>query len=331
MPTYVFDLCNIYVPEGSVYENDELNIQIEPRENAEEFEELRRNSESEYQHGYWNTAQCYIEAEQDRAEQLADWLTFIYSFAQNRDVTWFNYSSLEQGEHYQSRRSTYTFSMDNTSLPLIKGMWGPPGDQGLDGFVDTALQTLDEGSEAEQSRLLRSLSLFLEAQGDTFWMIKFLLQWIVLESNANYNYDDYLQGPGESIFTDDEIEVLSDSVINHLEANGWEPNQVAHMEYILGQKHLYGASSKTKIKIYLDYLNIGFDIEEIEDIIQMARSIRNPIAHRNDDARLMNNAHIVNDIRKIDFYVLLRLLGVDETMQNRLITPIISGPDIDRE
>lgn len=301
----------------------------DPRNIAEEFEEHRRSTGSQYRHGYWNTAQCHIEANEARTKQLADWLTFIYSFAQSRDIIWSEYYPLEKGSDARLQRSTYTFSVDNTNLCLIQGMWGPPGDQGVDEFVNTALQTFNKASDEERSRLLRSLSLFREADGDTFWMIKFLLLWIVLESNANYNYDDYLQGPGEPIFTDDEIEAVCESVIDHLEGD-WQPAQVTHMEYVLGQKHLYGASSKTKIKIYLEYLNIGFDIKEIEEIIQLARSIRNPIMHRNDESRLMNNNEIVIDIRRIVFYVLLRLLGVDKEMQNRLITPNIFGPNIER-
>jgi hypothetical protein len=329
MTTYVFELCNIYIPEDTVYQNDDLNIRIEPRDIAEEFEDERRDPGSQYRHGYWHTAQCYIEAEEDRAKQLAHWLTLIYSFAQLRDVIWSAYYTLEQDRGH--RQSTYTFSIDNSNIRLIKGVWGSPGSQDIGEFVDTALQTFDEVSDEERSHLLRSLSLFLEASSDTFWMIKFLFHWIVLESNANYNYDDYLQGPGDPIFTDEEIEALCESVITHLEENDWSSDKVAHMEYVLEQKHLYEASSKTKIKIYLEHLNIGFDIEEIEDIIQMARSIRNPIVHRIDESRLMNNNEIVMDIRKIGFYVILRLLGVDEEMQDRLITPMIVGPDIQRD
>lgn len=330
MTTFVFEFLNLYIPASTVYENDEYNICIEPTEIAEEFEEHRRDTGSDYQYGYWHTATCYIEASEERAKQLADWLGHIYSLAQNRDVTWQKYYSQAEGERFYSGRSMYTFSLDNTNIPLIRGTY-TDGLDTIDEFVNTALRTLDEASEEYQLRLVRSLNMFLEGQGDTFWMIKFLLYWIVLESNANYNYDDYLQGPGEQIFTDEEIGDLQTSILNHLEEARWEQDHINHIEYILGQKHLYQVSSKTKIKIYLEFLDIGFDIEEIEEIIDMARSIRNPIVHRLDESRLMNNDSIVQNIRKIDFYVLLRLLEVDEEMQERLITPMIIGPDIERD
>jgi len=330
MTTYVFEFCNLYIPEDTVYTNNTFNIRIEPENIAEEFEKERRDPGSRYRTDYWHTATCYIEADKDRAEQLAQWLTFIYSFAQHRDVTWHDSYTQSNGGS-SPRQPTYTFSLDNTNLRLIKGVWGSSSDHGTGKFIDTALQTLDTASDPEQSRIIRNISLFLEANGDTYWSIKFLLHWIVLESNANYNYDNYLQGPGEPIFAEDEIETLSDSIVDYLQEEGWDPDQVAHMEYLLGQQHYYEASSKTKIKIYLEYLNIGFDIEEIEEILEMARSIRNPIVHRNDQSRLMNNDHVVVEIRKIVFYVLLRLLGVDKEMQERLITPTIMGPDIERD
>lgn len=330
MTTYVFEFYNLYIPEGTVYQNDAFNIRIEPEPIVEDFEDQRRSSGSQYRTGYWHTAQCYIDADEDRAKELADWLTFIYSFAQNRDVTWSRFYPLGEGNGLRAHRSTYTFAMDNTNLRFISWVWGQPGDKGIGEFVDTALQTFDEASENERSRLIRSLSLFLEANSDTFWMIKFLFHWIVLESNANYNYDDYLQGPGDPIFTDDEIETMAASVIDYLEGE-WAEDKVAHMEYVLRLKHLYEASSKTKIKIFLEHLNIGFDIDEIEEIIQVARSARNPLVHRIDESRLMNNDDVVIDIQKINFYVLLRLLGVDEDLQERLITPTIMGPDIHRD
>ncbi|ELY58504.1 hypothetical protein C492_11835 [Natronococcus jeotgali DSM 18795] len=222
---------------------------------------------------------------------------------------------------------SYTFSIDNTGLQLIKIPHPESSLYSIDGFVDIALTTLDTASANERSRILRDLCLFLEAETDTFWAVKFLLHWIILESNANYNYDDYLQGPGEEIIGKDERNEVRKVAVEHFRET-WDEDQVEHLKYVLDQDHIYEASSKTKIKIYLEYLDIDFDTQEMMDIIELARNARNPLLHRNTDERLINNKDVVTDIRKVSFYILLDRLGVDKEFRKRIYTPKIFGPDI---
>lgn len=327
MTVYVFEFFNVYLPEGTVYENEEYSILIEPVDWIETFEEERREPESEYADGYWHTADCYIEAGEDRVKELAEWLSFIYSFAQKRDVRWTKYYPLNNPEDKKTI-PTYEFRVDNTTLPEIKFVHGPDAKPGIGDFVDVALETLDSASGQQQSRIIGGLMLFIKAAGESHWPTRFLFLWMVLESNANDNYYDYLQDYGEPIFTEGEIETIRDSALEEFQ-DVFDERQLEHLAYVLGQSHIYEASSKTKIKIYLEYLDIGFDIKEVLELIETARGIRNVVAHRNDDERLMNNHDIVVDLRKIVFYVLLRELGVDEQMQQRVFYPNILGPEIE--
>lgn len=78
--TLVFDMQNLYIPKDEVYESEKFPIRIEPVERVEKFEDNRREEDSKYRTGYWPTAKCFIEADEDRAVELAEWLTYIYSF-----------------------------------------------------------------------------------------------------------------------------------------------------------------------------------------------------------------------------------------------------------
>ncbi|WP_200531589.1 hypothetical protein [Halorubrum sp. LN27] len=350
MQTYVFDFCNIYIPQNYPYRNEEYNIRIEPLKGAETFKKNRKDHSSPYSVGYWKTAKCYIKAERDRAEELATWLSFIYSFAQNRDIRWTTYYPYQKGYQGKNWKSKGEFPLENDGHELIHIVTGS-GRGGVGEFVDRALTALDDASQNERSRITRSLALFFESEGQEFWMLRFLFLWIVLESNANHNYDKYTNNR-QPLFNENEQERLRDSVLEMLRENWksdkvinkssdeverWDSDesretaQINHIEWVLDRTDIYESSSVVKIKMYMDYLDIGFDSEEIRDIVETARNIRNPIVHKINSDRLMNQHKIVPSLRTIVFYVLLRLLGVDRELQDRLLTVNFLGPDISEE
>jgi hypothetical protein len=100
------------------------------------------------------------------------------------------------------------------------------------------------------------------------------------------------------------------------------------LDWLLGRKDIYEASSKVKIIKYVESLEIGFDIDEVDEIVAEARKIRNRVVHSIEEHRLSQNSDILIDMRKIVMFVILRELGVDRQLQRRLITPQIFGPEI---
>jgi hypothetical protein len=73
--TFVFEMQNLYIPEDEVYDSEDFPIRIEPVEGVEKFEDKRREEGSKYRTGYWFTAKCFIEEDEERAVELAEWVT----------------------------------------------------------------------------------------------------------------------------------------------------------------------------------------------------------------------------------------------------------------
>lgn len=325
MTTYVFEFCNLSLPEQG-YENEEYNIRIEPQAGIEDFEAERQTRGSDYSEGYWVTAKCYIEAEEARAKELAEWLAVIYSFAQKRDVLWERYYAEDAGLASATTVPKYRFRVNNTKQQPIRRVLAPGAKPGIGDLVDAVLNTFDTKSEEERSRLRGSITLFLKAAGESLWPMRFLLLWIVLETNANFNHDEYLQKVGEENFTEEEVAAIQENAVNHFQ-DEFSEKQLSHLKYVLGQRHIYEMSTKTRITNYLDYLPVKFDTEEIEELIETARNIRNLIVHRNSDERLMNNESIVVGLRVIVLHALLWEMEINQELQQQLLIPNILGPD----
>lgn len=99
--TYVFDFYNLYIPRYKNYENKEFGIKIIPLKFAEEFEKNRTKFSKPYFRGGWKTAKCFIKAETEGgAREIADWLEFLYSFAQSRSVFFTSWYEYKKGKKY---------------------------------------------------------------------------------------------------------------------------------------------------------------------------------------------------------------------------------------
>lgn len=327
--TYVFEFQNLYIPEGEVYDSSEFPIRIEPMEGVEEFEENRREHGSQYETGYWRTAKCYIEADEDRAKEFAEWLTYLYSFFQSRDVRWDTYYPEDSPEEVH-RVNTYRMPLNNRNIPFITGIQtrGAFFTKQIGETVDVALGTLDDLSREDRTDVIRNISLYLQSEGSSFMMLKFLFLWIVLEANANKHHDRYMKSQGEFLFDEGEQERVREYVLGEFDED-FTDAQLRHLDWLLGRKDIYESSSKVKIVKYVESLEIGFDMDEIEDVIVEARQIRNLLVHSIEEYRLSENSDILTDMRKIVMYVILRELGIGRQMQKRLVTPQIFGPDIE--
>ncbi|AGB15455.1 hypothetical protein Halru_0830 [Halovivax ruber XH-70] len=328
MTDYVFPFYNLTLPGQSDYTNDAHNVRIELLEGAEEFENDRRKTDSDYRTGYWHTANIHIEQSKEDAIRTANHISQILSFALHRDVR-FNgyYKGTEQNNPFHTI-STRTFDIDNTNLKIVNGVVTGPPNPGIElgPFIDVVLDTVIPASEAEQNRKLKPISQFLEASAANFVSNKFTILWIALESSANRNYESYQEEVGD-LFTKEEREQVQSILLENVE-DQFRQKQLEFLEYRFGQKYLYEHSIDVKIKIFLEYLDIGFDMDEIEEIIQESREIRNLVVHEGDSERLIDNTNRWTDLRKIVIYVILRNLGVDNEFQERLIMPMIVGPDV---
>lgn len=328
---FVFEMQNLYIPDDEVYESEEFPIRIEPVEGVEEFEDNRREQDSKYRTGYWFTAKCFIEVHEERAVELAEWVTYVYSFYQNRHVRWETYYPESSPEDTRSL-NTIRIPVDNTGLRFVHAVHerGPLFTSNIGKLVDIALKEIDEADDDLATDLRANISLFLHSEATNLITPKFLLLWLVLEANADRNYHRYMKSQREYLFNDDEKERVREYVLDKFESEFTEA-QLKRLEYNLGKNFIFEPSTLVKIKKYTEQINLGFDPNEIEDIVEEAREIRNQIVHSVDDTGLRENTDLLVDMRKIVMFLIMRELGVEPEWQNKLATPKIHGPESEYE
>jgi hypothetical protein len=329
--TFVFELQNLYIPEDEEYDSEEFPIRIEPMEGVEVFEDERREDDSEYQTRYWPTARCFIEADEERAIELAEWVTFIYSFFQIRDVRWDTYY-LEGSPDDTQEVETYRVPIDNTNLRFVHAVHetGVFWNQNIGPLVDVALETIDGADERLATDLRTNISLFLHAEATQLMIPKFLLLWMVLEANADRNYHRYMKSQGEFLFEDEEKECVREYVLEEFE-DEFTDGQLDRLGYNLNQDYIYEPSTLVKIKKYAEQIDLGFDMDEVEEIVEDSREIRNQIVHSMNESRLRDKTQILVDLRKMVMFLIMRELGVEPEWQDRLATPNVFGPDSEHE
>jgi len=330
-PIFVFEIQNLYIPEDEVYESEEFPIRIEPVEGVEEFENNRRDENSKYRTGYWFTAKCFIEADEDRAVELAEGLRYIYSFFQKRDVRWNTYYPKDSPRDVRNP-NTYRVPVDNSKLRFVHAVHetGARFNTNIGKLVDVALETIDEADESLGTDLRANISLFLHSEATKLITPKFLLLWLVLEANADRHYHRYMKSQREYLFDENEKARVREYVLDEFDDEFTE-GQLNRLEYNLGQDFLFEPSSLVKIKKYVEQIDLGFDLDEVEEIIKEARNIRNQIVHSIDESELQGNTDLLVDMRKLVIFLIMRELGVEPEWQDRLATPSICGPDSEHE
>jgi len=329
--TLVFEMQNLYIPEDEVYVSEAFPIRIEPVEGVEQFENNRREEDSKYRTGYWLTAKCFIEADEERAKELAEWVTYVYSFYQNRDVRWETYYP-EGSSEEACNLDTYRIPVDNTGLRFVHAVHetGPVFSSNIGELVDVALTTIDQADEDLATDLRTNISLFLHSEATKLMTPKFLLLWLVLEANADRNYHRYMKSQREYLFDEDEKERVREYVLDEFE-DEFTKGQLNRLEYNLGKDFIFEPSTLVKIKKYAEQIDLGFDSDEVEVIVEEARDIRNQIVHSMDESGLRENTDTLVDLRKMVMFLIMRELGVKPEWQDRLATPNIFGPDSEHE
>ncbi|MDQ2052873.1 hypothetical protein RBH26_20740 [Natronolimnohabitans sp. A-GB9] len=329
--TFVFEFLNLYIPEDEVYDSDEFPIRIEAIEGVEEFEDNRRENGSEYGTGYWRTALCFIEANEERAQELAEWLTYVYSFFQMRDVRWEAYYP-EDSPQEARYVNTYRMPIDNTKMRFVRAIHesGVFYSKNIGRLVDVALTTIDEADERLETDLRTNISLFMHAEGTQLMIPKFLLLWLVLEANADRNYHRYMKSQREYLFDDDEKEQVREYILEEFE-DEFSEGQLNRLNYNLDKDFLFEPSTLVKIKKYAEQIELGFNSDEVEEIVKEAREIRNEIVHSANSAGLRENTNLFVALRKMVMFLILRELGVEPEWHAKLVTPNVLGPDSEHE
>lgn len=319
MTTFVFDFFNLYIPEGKKYLNKEKGIKIIPLKLAELFENDRKHIFSKYRYGGWKTAKCYIKSNNENdAIELATWLEFLYSFAQNRSVFFLKWYKYKDGEKYSSSQSKFIEQKENRFSELIAGtlLGNARYTKEINLFIDTSLETLSKSNENTQKEILTAVHAYLSSQSEMPAELRFLISWISLEKLANSHYNIYKSR--SQLFEKDERKKIIKSLEETLDSIIGEQTKYNIVKRNLNKKFIYEHDTHGKVSIYLDSLDLGFLRSELKSSLNNLIGIRIDLVHDLNSAKLLKKPwiHILNTINE---QVILRLLGIDKSFEKQFI------------
>lgn len=316
--TYVFDFYNLYLPDGAEYRNKTEGIRIRPLDAAEVFESNRQDPDSKYYDGDWKTAKCHVVADtEDEAIELAEWLAFLFSFAQSRRAYWDTYYLHNEGYSGKTTLNNRVPPISHQKIPVIRAAV-PLGNKRMDPFIDAALDCLRTLSMVEQGHVFSTINLYLSSKARGLFASKFLFAWIALESNANRNYSEYLNVTGNDFVPPASKDRIQEEIIEAVH-DALPDDKAATMEDRLTRGHLYEHRKRDKIKIYLDHLFVDFDDSQVLEILRDADRIRNEIAHEFYDKTLVANDQLLFQLHRILVMVIFDMLDIPESVLRRLV------------
>lgn len=285
MTTYVFDFYNLYIPKGMKYINNNLGIKIFPLKLAEEFEKNRESPFSQYSFGGWKTARCHIKSNsEDEAKQIALWLEFIYSFAQNRNVYFLKWYKYKKGSNYYLSQSKFIQQRENRfpdliHCPLLNGRRIPLPlpirvtsieealgkvpfyNRDISLFVNTSLKTLRDSDKSKQGEIIGAIHGYIISNSKNIMELKYLMAWMVIEQLADSYYKNVYKSKNK-LFDKDEIKIIKASLENKLES-------ILGGEYLFSWDEIPGNDSVSLIEILTQKFGIGWvktaKIEKIDD------------------------------------------------------------------
>lgn len=316
--TYVFDFYNLYLPDGAEYRNGAEDIWIRPLDTAEVFEANRQDPQSKYYEGDWKTAKCHIAAEtEENAVEVAEWLAFLFSFAQSRRAYWDTYYPHNEGYNGKTTVNNRVPPISHRKIPVIRAAV-PLGNNRVDPFIDAALEQLRTLSETERGHIFSTINLYLSSKARDLFASKFLFAWIALESNANRNYSEYLDATGNDFVSSAARDTIQEQIRDAVH-DALPDDTAATMENRLTRDHLYEHRKRDKIKIYLDHLFVDFDDGQVLEILRDADRIRNEIAHEFYDRTLLANDELLFKLHRLLVLVIFDMLDISESLLRRLI------------
>ena len=327
MATFVFDFFNLYIPEGKEYVNEEKGVRITPLKLAEDFENNRKDLFSKYRYGGWKTAKCYIKSNNEKdAIELATWLEFLYSFAQNRSIFFLNWYKYTEGEKYSSSKSKFIENKENRFSDIIFGtlLGNARYTREINLFIDTAIETLSKSDENIQKEILTAVHAYLSSQSEMPAELKFLIAWISLEKLATSHYKINYKSKSQ-LFEKNERKDIIKSIEKTLHSIISEQKKYNIVKRNLNKKFLYEHDTHGKVSIYLDSLDLGFHRKDLKSSINKLIGIRIDLVHDLNSAKLLKKPwiHILNTINE---QVILRLLGIDKTLEKQFVLNQFSEP-----
>jgi len=321
--TYVFDFYNLYIPKGKKYENQKLGIKITPLKFAEEFEKNRKKFSKPYYRGGWKTAKCFIKTKtKDEAIKLANWISFLYSFAQNRSVFYLGGYKYKGGKKYSSFQSKFIEPRENRFSELIHATHtkGALYSRDISLFLDISLEVLSSAKDSKLNEILIALHSLSISKSEIIIELKFLICWSALEKLANQYY--LSNKPKKELFSKDESEKLKSDLEKALENNfEKDDNRLDFLKDNFKKSFLYenNPNTLTKINTYFDSLDLGFEKNKLEVMLKKLMRIRGSLIHNLSSNKLKKEPRLLFYLQMILENVLFRNLGVDKNMQSKFI------------
>ena len=317
MPTYVFDFYNLYLPNQKPYVNKEFGVRIVPLKRTEIFESERAKN-GPYSIGGWKTAKCYIHATNpDDALKYADWLEWLYSFAQRRSIFFTSYYEFGDVKKYSRFYYKHIEVTQNRNPSLVVGIKtsGFLYTRDISFFIDKGLSTLKALGATNHTQITKAIHAYLISLSDIATELKFLVCWLTLERLANeINYNKNLK-----LVTPQQLTCIKGKISEILTECVQDRSAVESLKQNLLRDFLYEKNTHQKVGSYLQGLSIGIEYSKLRKILTDLIEIRIGLVHNLDGRRLMNKLSLLFILRKILEIVVLRLLGFDAALQSKLL------------
>jgi len=318
--TYVFDFYNLYIPRGKKYENKNLGIKIVPLKFAEEFEKNRTTFSKPYFRGGWKTARCYIKKKnEEEAKRLANWLEFLYSFAQNRSVFFLGWYKYKQGKKYSSFQSKFVEPRENRFSELLRGIHtkGAFYTRDLSLFIDTALKMLSSNKNKNLNEILSTIHAYTISHSQIVQELKFLVCWATLEKLANQNYSIYKSK--NKLFSKEELKKIKSELEKTLDRCLGGDKRLNFVKKSITRNFLYEHNTYEKMKIYFRSLSLGLEKKELDSTLKKLIEVRGGLVHHLNSNLLRKEPQLLFYLQKIMENVIFRLLGIGKKMQEKFL------------
>ena len=273
--TYVFDFHNLYIPKGMKYENKKFSVKITPLKFAEEFEKNRRKHSKPYCSGGWKTAKCFIRSKSvEEAVKIANWIEFLYSFAQSRSVFFLSWYKYKNGKEHSSSQSKFIETRENRFSELVGGVYINRGryTKDISLFIDAALMKLNESKEEERGTILLTLHALLVSYSQMPIELKFLTCWLALEklSNNHYSLCKSSYKSKNTIISKEESKNIKICLKKALDTPPRNDRRLSFVMQIITRISCNEHNTMEKMILYLQHLDLDFDSQKLEKMVSIS-------------------------------------------------------------
>ena len=306
------------------YENKKFSVKITPLKFAEEFEKNRRKHSKPYYSGGWKTAKCFIRSKSvDEAVKIANWIEFLYSFAQSRSVFFLSWYKYKNGKEYSSSQSKFIETRENRFSELVGGVYINRGryTKDISLFIDAALMKLNESKEEERGTILLTLHALSVSCSQMPIELKFLTRWLALEklSNNHYSLCKSSYKSKNTIISKEESKNIKICLKKALDTPPRNDRHLSSVMQIITRIFCNEHNTMEKMILYLQHLDLDFDSQKLEKMLRKLIKVRAILVHCLDGSSLLKTPELLSYLQLIMEHVIFRILGVDSNMQNKLL------------